>query len=786
MLTSVSNRKTAAVNSPVSTAQNSKPSSTDESSRLTSRASSSASADDDIETMFNQMEDDKKRFQPIQQKETEDDHKDVLAETKQRRIKIGRRVLGGLLVCVIINIICTVALIGGFAEIRALMDPSFQKTWAWPPTNANELKDQTVLITGANRGLGKALAVQFASFGSQVVLHCRTAENCADTVQDLQETHGVNPLTCVAADLTNTDALQDLAEELWEQRIVVNTLVLNAAIADAVATKLNTGVNRMFMVNYLANVVLVDQLIEHHVFRTHATNSGPRPRIVIVGSGEYIHGSNADFGATTNWPSSQAVARHGQTKFLLMVWGSFFSRVNDGIDVVTHSPGPVLTDLGRENVPMVLLPMYTLMQRALYQNPMIAARPTVSISIPSEFPKNTFIYVREKREDDLTKKTHAVNTQVWLLKNTMAALELCGYQATENFNHTGALESVNNTPDRDVPLAGNVEVSNEREEEDMSEEEQYDTRSEQEDRDVRQHVEDSQREAHAQQEHAQDDAEQHDPEQQRERTSQDFDYDDESNLLSSQFVDEEEEEIAEGDADKPMEDVKPPSPMVTTQDSIEEIVDEGTIPTHSDAVADAAVVIESDTQEVEEVAAVESEPREVEEVAVVETLDSETTVTVEPNGAVDGELKLEDKWAIATIDQTFRAFTTGPNICIDTMGAIAGGVLGVYACHGLGGNQALAYTVNNELITASNLCLDSSGALPSKVVAYDCHSSRGNQEWHLTKSGRILHGKERAKESGEKSPACLEIQEDQLQVNFCNDETNTQIWDFGMGNRDEL
>jgi len=48
--------------------------------------------------------------------------------------------------------------------------------------------------------------------------------------------------------------------------------------------------------------------------------------------------------------------RYGQTKFLLTAWAAAVANAHPWLDVVTHSPGPIFTDMGKEHVPLILLP----------------------------------------------------------------------------------------------------------------------------------------------------------------------------------------------------------------------------------------------------------------------------------------------------------------------------------------------------------------------------------------------------------------------------------------------
>src|SRR6266436_7466918 len=87
------------------------------------------------------------------------------------------------------------------------------------------LEGQRALVTGATSGIGRAVALQLARDGAEVVVHGRDAARGADTVEEIAAAGG--NASFVAADLTDAADVQWLASEVGEVDILIN----NAGIA---------------------------------------------------------------------------------------------------------------------------------------------------------------------------------------------------------------------------------------------------------------------------------------------------------------------------------------------------------------------------------------------------------------------------------------------------------------------------------------------------------------------------------------------------------------------------
>ena len=86
------------------------------------------------------------------------------------------------------------------------------------------IKKQTVLITGAGRGLGSSISKSFHKEGAKVIINYRKSYDSAKT---LSNTLG-NNVILIKGDIRNKEEVLQMSKELSDQKITVNTIVHNA------------------------------------------------------------------------------------------------------------------------------------------------------------------------------------------------------------------------------------------------------------------------------------------------------------------------------------------------------------------------------------------------------------------------------------------------------------------------------------------------------------------------------------------------------------------------------
>jgi NAD(P)-dependent dehydrogenase (short-subunit alcohol dehydrogenase family) len=118
------------------------------------------------------------------------------------------------------------------------------------------LRGQTVLVTGATDGLGKALAVELARAGATVLVHGRDDARGAQTLAEL----GSSGAAWYRADLASLDEVRSLADRILAEHETLDVLVNNAGIGftspDGKRVLSADGHELRFAVNYLAPFLL--------------------------------------------------------------------------------------------------------------------------------------------------------------------------------------------------------------------------------------------------------------------------------------------------------------------------------------------------------------------------------------------------------------------------------------------------------------------------------------------------------------------------------------------------
>lgn len=94
---------------------------------------------------------------------------------------------------------------------------------------AGRLQDRLAVITGATRGIGRAVALRFAEEGANLILTGRTTGALEEVDDEIQAISGKNA-TLVPMDVTDFDAIDRLGAAIYERHGKLDILVGNAGM----------------------------------------------------------------------------------------------------------------------------------------------------------------------------------------------------------------------------------------------------------------------------------------------------------------------------------------------------------------------------------------------------------------------------------------------------------------------------------------------------------------------------------------------------------------------------
>ncbi|HVS97465.1 MAG TPA: SDR family oxidoreductase [Puia sp.] len=119
------------------------------------------------------------------------------------------------------------------------------------------------IITGASRGLGKAMAERFAAGGYDLVLSSRDPATLSATAGELQQRHPAIHVRSKAADMSRKDQVQEFGRWVMDGATEVDVLINNAGqfIPGSVHDEADGVLERLMAVNLFGAYHLTRQLL---------------------------------------------------------------------------------------------------------------------------------------------------------------------------------------------------------------------------------------------------------------------------------------------------------------------------------------------------------------------------------------------------------------------------------------------------------------------------------------------------------------------------------------------
>ena len=208
-------------------------------------------------------------------------------------------------------------------------------------TCKTSLAGKTVIITGANTGIGLETAVDLSKRGARVVMACRDEGKGRKAVEEVVARSQNKDVVFSQLDLASLRSVKEFSSRVLEEETHIDILINNAGVALTPYTKTEDGFELQLGVNHLGHFLLTNLLLER-------LKAAPAARVINVSS-------RAHHGGVINFEDLQSERSYGphqaykQSKLANVLFTRALARRLEKTNVTTYSlhPGVVQTEIVR-------------------------------------------------------------------------------------------------------------------------------------------------------------------------------------------------------------------------------------------------------------------------------------------------------------------------------------------------------------------------------------------------------------------------------------------------------
>ncbi|WP_430609295.1 SDR family oxidoreductase [Enterococcus sp. DIV0876] len=200
--------------------------------------------------------------------------------------------------------------------------------------------DKTIVITGANAGIGYATAEVLAKEGAHIIMYCRSSKRGAAAQKALQASTGNQAIDLVIGDLGSLESVQRSAAEMHARFDKIDVLINNAGVVTLKKEWTKDGFEQMMGVNYVGHFELTRLLLP-------LLKKADRARIVVVASDAYKFVPDKDQ-AFFDVEGFLPWREYGRSKKAMILMAEAFADQLRNTDITVNAlhPGAVATSLG--------------------------------------------------------------------------------------------------------------------------------------------------------------------------------------------------------------------------------------------------------------------------------------------------------------------------------------------------------------------------------------------------------------------------------------------------------
>lgn len=266
----------------------------------------------------------------------------------------------------------------------------------WTTENIKDLSGKTVIITGANSGLGYSSTKELAKAGAKVIMACRNLEKGEKAKNELLKNSPTSDLSVKHLDLGSLESVKEFADDFIKENNSLDILINNAGIMMPPLKLTKDGFESQVGVNHLGHFALTARLLD-------LLKHTPGARVVNVSSIAHRNGKldfdNFLYEDEKDYSPSKAYGRSKLSNLLFTYeLQRYFERKNLDVIAVAAHPGISETNLvfyiAKKWYVKFLSPLFSL----IMQSPDMGALPQLRAAVDPEVKGGQFYGPGGKRE----------------------------------------------------------------------------------------------------------------------------------------------------------------------------------------------------------------------------------------------------------------------------------------------------------------------------------------------------------------------------------------------------
>ncbi|XP_068729843.1 retinol dehydrogenase 13-like [Montipora capricornis] len=283
-----------------------------------------------------------------------------------------------------------------------------------------KLDGKTVIVTGANTGIGRETALDLAGRGARVILACRNVPKAQEVADEILKKTGNSKVLVKELDLASLKSVRNFARDINETEERLDILINNAGIMRCPYWKTEDGFEMQLGVNHLGHFLLTNLLLD-------LLQRSQPSRIINVSSLAHTRGKIRfdDLQSEKEYNPGQAYA---QSKLANVLFTRELSKKLEDTDVIVASlhPGAVKTELGRHLsiaksflASMIFAPLLWLIFKTSWQG----AQTSIHCAVSNDVESGLYYSDCKAKEVAEQGKDDAVAKKLWEVSADLVGLE---------------------------------------------------------------------------------------------------------------------------------------------------------------------------------------------------------------------------------------------------------------------------------------------------------------------------------------------------------------------------